>query len=278
MTRSTTPFSSSRCAAAPVSHESTTQPGNSAFSTPSIMRRTRLRAVDDEHARRVARKMMRQRAISDGIRFTRDVPRPCAVPSRERAGPAEQGARADHDQRRDRHRARAGRARDHSSPAAGPADRRSPIPRRSRRRARAAPPRRPYQRPRVQERPAHETAAGADQLHDGDLLGARLDVHAHGVADHEQRRQREQRRDDRDRALAETEDVGEAPAPGRVVLHEIDARVVAKLGDERRIVRVGGRRGVTTSTFGSGLSLQDVERFAETRELAELGECLLRAS
>ena len=72
-----------------------------------------------------------------------------------------------------------------------------------------------------------------------------------------------------------SQDVGEAPPPGRVVLHEIDALVVAQLGDERRIVLVGELARRDDQHGRQRIFLEDVQRFAETRKLAEFGKTLL---
>ena len=92
----------------------------------------------------------------------------------------------------------------------------------------------------------------------------------------EQRRQREQRRDHRHRALAETEDVGQPAPPRRVVLHEIGARVGADIRDEWRIVAVRQRTRSDDQHIRQRIVLEDIQRIAETGQLAELREALLR--
>ena len=73
-------------------------------------------------------------------------------------------------------------------------------------------------RAQVQERPAHEAIAGAEQLQHADFLPPRLDVQAHGIADHQQRAEAQQRCQHQHEAPAKPQPCLQALAPERVVL------------------------------------------------------------
>ena len=86
---------------------------------------------------------------------------------------------------------------------------------------REGPGRQPIPGAQVQEGPADEAVAGAEQLQHADFLASRLDVQAHGVADHQQRSEPQQRRQHPGHAIAEPEPAIQPLPPLGVVLHQI---------------------------------------------------------
>ena len=127
----------------------------------------------------------------------------------------------------------------------------------------------------VEERPAHEGVAAADQLGDLDLVAPVLDVEADGVADDHQDAEREQSRREQHHAPHHVEDGVEAAHPRGVELHDVHAVDLAQLARAELSTGAGSRNsaaGRTTSACGSGLSLSASSASPKPESLAELGE------
>jgi hypothetical protein len=74
-------------------------------------------------------------------------------------------------------------------------------------------------------------------LQHADFLAPRLDVQAHGVADHQQRAEAEQRRQHQHRAATETQPRVQPLAPQRVVLHNPVSASVPAPAPKSRVAR-----------------------------------------
>ncbi len=92
----------------------------------------------------------------------------------------------------------------------------------------------------VEERTAHPGIGGADQLADQNLVAAAFDGHAHGIAHHQQHRQRQQAAEHVAAALRQRQDCRQALYPFHVQLGLINARQGRQLiAHQRQLQRVG---------------------------------------
>ena len=130
----------------------------------------------------------------------------------------------------------------------------------------------------VEERPAHEGVAAADELRHLDLVAPVLDVEADRVADDHEDAEREQHRRQQHAAPHHVEDRVEAADPLGVELHDVDAgrsscSSPVSACDAPRLAELRVRPH--DQRVRQRIVLQRVERLAEARVAPELRERLV---